>query len=111
MLGRIAVGLAALLIAFLGVAFIIAGFEIADTPTCDDVLAGKELPREGECYDGSSALRMVQTVLAVGAGGLGVLALIPGFAYAFRNIWLRSWVTMVGVAVALVAVYAIVGRI
>lgn len=111
MLGRIAVGLAALIIAFLGIAFIIAGLEIADTPTCDDVLAGKELPREGECYDGSSALRTVQTVLAIGAGGLGIAALIPGFAYAFRNIWLRKWLMMVGAAVALVAIYAIVGRV
>ena len=111
MLGRIAVGLAALVIAFLGVAFIIAGFEIADTPTCDDVFAGIEEPREGECYDGSSALRMVQTILSIAAGGLAIAAIIPGFAYAFRNIWLRRWVTLVGIAVALVAIYAIVGRL
>lgn len=111
MLARIAVGLAALVIAFLGVAFIIAGLEIADTPTCDDVLAGKELPREGECYDGSSTMRMVQTVLAIGAGGLGVLAIVPGFAFAFRNVWMRQWATMTGLAVALVALYAIAGRV
>ena len=72
---------------------------------------GKELPREGECYDGSSGMRMVQTVLAIAAGGLGILALIPAFAFAFRNIWLRRWVMMVGAAVALVAIYAIVGRL
>jgi hypothetical protein len=111
MLARIAVAIAALIIAFLGVAFIIAGLEIADTPTCEAVIAGDELPSEGECYDGSSTMRTVQTILAVGAGGLGILALIPGFAYAFRNTWLRQWMTLTGAAVVLVVIYAIAGRV
>jgi hypothetical protein len=108
---RIAVGLVALLIAFFGVAFIIAGLEIADTPTCEDVLAGKELPREGECYDGSSMQRTIQVVLGIAAGGIGVLAVIPGFAYAIRSTRLKQWATMVAVAVALVVVSVILGEL
>ncbi len=39
MWARVGVGLAALLIAFLGVAFVVAGADIAQTPTCKDVNA------------------------------------------------------------------------
>ena len=111
MLARIAVGLAALIVAFLGVAFVVAGTEINDTPTCKDVNAGIEQPREGECYDGSTARRALQTGLSIGAGAVGILALIPGLAYAIRRRWLFAFGAMVGVAVLLAIVYAIAGRV
>jgi hypothetical protein len=111
MIARIAVALAALVIAFLGVAFVIAGTEIADTPTCKDVNAGIEQPREGECFDGSTARRALQTGLSIGAGIVGILALIPGLAYAFTRRWLFAFGAMVGLAVTLAILYAIAGRI
>jgi hypothetical protein len=111
LLARIAVALAAVLIAFLGAAFVVAGVDINDTPTCKDVNAGLEQPRNGECYDGSTARRAGQTGLSVLAGVIGILALIPGLAYAIRRRWLLAFGVMVGLAVGLAALYALLGRI
>ena len=111
MLARIGIGIGALIIAFVGAAFIVAGLDIADLPTCKDVNAGVELPVDGECYDGSDARQVLQTLLCVGAGAIGVLAIVPGLAYAFRRKWLRVFGLMVAVAVGLGILYAIAGRI
>jgi hypothetical protein len=111
MLARVAVALTAVLLAFLGAAFVVAGVDIADTPTCKDVNAGLEQPRDGECYDGSTARRAGQTGLSIAAGVVGILALIPGLAYAIRRRWLLAFGVMVGMAVALAVLYALLGRI
>ncbi len=111
MWARVGVGLAALLIAFLGVAFVVAGVDIAQTPTCKDVNAGLAQPRDGDCFDGSKVRRAGQTGLSIAAGIVGILALIPGLMYAFRRRWLFAFGAMVMIAVALALLYGIAGRI
>lgn len=111
MWGRVAVGLAAVLIAFLGVAFVVAGVDVAQTPTCKDVNAGIAQPRDGECYDHAPVRRGGQAALSVAAGAIAILALIPGLMYAFRRRWLFGFGAMVMIAVALALLYGIAGRI
>lgn len=111
MWARVGAGLAAVLIAFLGVAFVVAGFDIAQTPTCKDVNAGIAQPRDGDCFNGGAIRRAGQTALSVAAGIVGILALIPGLVYAFRRRWLFAFGTMVAIAVALALLYGVAGRI
>ena len=111
MLARIAVGVGAVVVALAGVIFIVAGLDIADLPTCKDVNAGIELPVDGECYDGSDSRQVLQVLLCIGAGAVGVMAIVPGFAYAFHRKWLRPFGLMVAVAIGLGILYAIAGRI
>jgi hypothetical protein len=108
---RIAVVVVSLLLAFTGAAFVVAAAEIADTPTCRDVNRGLAEPREGECFDGSTARRAVQVGLLGASGVLAVLTLVPAIAFAARGIWLRVFALMIGAAVLLFALYALAGRV
>ncbi len=111
MAGRVGVAIATLVIVFLGVVFVVAGVDIAQTPTCKDVNAGLAQPRNGDCFDGSKVRRAAQTALSIGAGVVAILALIPGLMYVFRRRWLFSFGAMVMIAVALALLYGIAGRI
>lgn len=108
---RIAIVVAALVLAFAGGAFVVAAAEIADTPTCRDVNRALAEPRDGECFDGSTARRAVQTVLLGASGLIAMLALVPAIAFAARGIWLRTFALMLGAAILLFALYALAGRV
>ena len=112
-----AVGIAAVLLALLGAAFIAAGFDIADTPPCKEVNAaietdpGSTLANAKECYDGSTARRAGQAALSIAAGIAALLALIPGLAYAIARRWIVAFGVLVTLAVGLAILYALLGRV
>jgi len=105
------------LVALIGVAFVIAGTDIADTPPCKEVNAaiesdpGSKLANADECYDGSTARRAGQAALSIAAGIAALLALIPGLAYAFTRRGIIPFGLLVGFAVGLAVLYALLGRV
>jgi hypothetical protein len=101
----------------LGVAFVAAAFDIADTPPCKDVNAaidadpGSALANSSECYDGSTARRAGQAVLSGAAGLVAILALIPGLAYAIARRWLVAFGVLAAFSILLAVLYAVLGRV
>jgi len=104
-------------LALLGVAFVIAATDISDTPLCKDVNAAREsdpsseVANADECYDGSTARRAGQAILSGAAGIVAILALIPGLAYAFSRRMLLAWGMLVALAVLIAILYALLGRV
>ena len=80
---RIAAVVVALVFAFAGAVMIIASLDLSDGPLCDDVAAGTAVPEDGECFDVSSTMQTVKTVLTFASGIAAALVFLAGLFYAF----------------------------
>jgi drug/metabolite transporter (DMT)-like permease len=68
-----------------GALFILGGALVLDTPTCADVFAGIEEPRDDSCFDGTKDDRTIQGILGIVAGALALIGGIAAIRYARRG--------------------------
>jgi hypothetical protein len=102
----------ALALAFACAVMVIAMSEIGDTPTCDDILAGKAaLPADGECFDGSSGQKAASLVLGWPSGVLAGVAALVALYFAGTGRRGRLLLQLTGAAIALGAASILIGSL
>jgi hypothetical protein len=101
---RIAALIAALVFAFAGAVMIVAALDLADGPLCEEVAAGEALPEDGECFDVSSTMQTVKTVLTFASGIAAAVVFLSGLFCLFTARGGRIVIISAGVAVALGAI-------
>lgn len=105
---------AALVLGLLAVAFTVAAADSADIPTCDQVRSGEEPPEpDGDCADTGETANAIASVTLLIAGGSAILSAMAllGFGVSGRRPWLRRFVILLGAAVAVFALTALITRI
>lgn len=80
---RIAALIAALVFAFAGAVMIVASLDLADGPLCTDVASGEAVAEDGECFDISSSMQTVKTVLTSASGIAAAVVFLAGFVCLF----------------------------
>ncbi len=102
----------ALALAFAAAVMVIAMADIGSTPTCDDILSGKEpLPSDGECFDGSSGQKTASLVLGWPSGILAGIAGLLAFYFAATGRSGRLLMQLTGAAIALGAASILIGSL
>jgi hypothetical protein len=102
----------ALALAFACAVMVIAMADIGDTPTCDDVLAGKAaLPSDNECFDGSSTQKTISLILGWPSGILAGIAALFALYFAATGRRGRTLLQLVAVAIVLGALSIGIGSI
>jgi TRAP-type C4-dicarboxylate transport system permease small subunit len=101
---RIAALVAALVFLFAGAVMIIASLDLADGPLCSDVASGEALPEDGECFDVSSTMQTVKTVLTAASGIAAAVVVLAGLFCLFTGRGGRIVVVAAGTAIVLGAV-------
>jgi hypothetical protein len=102
----------ALALAFACAVMVIAMADIGDTPTCDDVLAGKAaLPSDNECFDGSSTQKTISLILGWPSGVLAGIAALFALYFAATGRRGRTLLQLVAVAIVLGALSIGIGSI
>jgi hypothetical protein len=96
---RIAALIAALVFLFAGAVMIIASLDLADGPLCSDVASGEAAPEDGECFDVSSTMQTVKTVLTFASGIAAAVVVLAGFFCLITGRGLR--VIMIAAAAAI----------
>lgn len=101
--GVLVIGLAAL-IGFIAFA------SIGGTDTCDAVLDGSgTLNSDGECYDGSSGLKTIVTILGFAGSVLLAVAAVMALMFTIRGRGGRPLLYTLGAGVALFGISLIIG--
>lgn len=100
--GLIVLGLAAL-IGFIAFA------DISGTTPCEDVTSFADLNSDGECYDGSSGLKTVVTIMGFIGSGLLAIAAIMSLMFAIRGRNGRQTLMVMGAGIALFGLALIIG--
>jgi TRAP-type C4-dicarboxylate transport system permease small subunit len=98
---RIAALIAALIFAFAGAVMIVASLDLADGPLCEDVAAGTALPEDGECFDISSSMQTVKTVLTFASGIAAAVVFLAGLFCLFTGRGIRVVMIAAGTAIVL----------
>lgn len=88
-----------LVLLFAGAVMFVAGSDINDTPTLQEVKDGTPL-NDGEYFDGSSTKRSVVTGLLYGAGVFAALAAIAALAFVVTG--RRGRIVLVLIAIGIV---------
>ena len=101
--------LLALALAFACAVMILVATDLSDTPTCNDVRAGVEVPKDGECYDGSSTAKTIQVVLAWPSGILAGIAALVGLFFTITGRRSRLLLQLTAAAIVLGALSILVG--
>jgi hypothetical protein len=101
---RIAALIAALVFLFAGAVMIIASLDLADGPLCKDVESGQALPEDGECFDVSSTMQTVKTVLTFASGIAAAVVVLAGLFCLITARGGRIVVIAAGAAIVLGAV-------
>ena len=102
-----AVGVVVLLFAT-AVLFIAFG-EISGLTPCDDVSSSADLNSDGECYDGSSATKIITVVLGFLGAALAAVATFLCLAFVIRGRGARPLLYAVGGAVVLTGLAFAIG--
>jgi hypothetical protein len=98
---RIAALIAALVFAFAGAVMIVASLDLADGPLCEDVAAGTALPEDGECFDVSSTMQTVKTVLTFASGIAAAVVFLAGLFCVVTGRGIRVVMVAAGAAIVL----------
>ena len=101
---RVAALVAALVYAFAGAVMIVASLDLADGPLCSDVRAGTALPEDGACFDVSSTMQTVKTVLTFASGIAAAVVFCAGLFCVITGRGARIVVVAAGAAIVLGAV-------
>lgn len=102
----------ALALAFACAVMVIAMADIGSTPTCEDVLSGAAaLPSDNECFDGSSAQKVISLVLGWPSGILAGAAALLALAFVFTGRRGALLLRLTGAAVVLGALSIGIGSI
>jgi hypothetical protein len=102
----------ALVLAFACAVMVIAMADIGSTPTCSDVRSGAAaLPSDNECFDGSSAQKVVSLVLGWPSGVLAGIAAIVALMFTFTGRRGPLLLRLTGAAVVLGALSIGIGSI
>lgn len=101
----------ALVLALGAAIMIIAMADISGTPTCEDVLAERAEPKDGECYDGSSTQKTIAVILGFAGGGVGAIGVLAALAFTFTGRRGRLVLVVTGSAVVLSGIGIGIGSI
>jgi hypothetical protein len=100
------------LVLILGAAImVIAMADISGTPTCEDVDAGRAEPKDGECYDGSSAQKTIAVILGFAGGGVGAIGALAALAFTITGRRGRLVLVLAGSAVVVSGISIGIGSI
>jgi hypothetical protein len=97
--------LMALVLGFGAAVMFVAGSEIADTPTQEQVLTGEEaLPSDGEVFDGSEGKRSFVVALLYASGVAAAVGAIAAFAFTITGRRGRPVVALTLLAIVLAGI-------
>ncbi len=108
---RLGVAVLALVLAFFAAVAVIAMADISSLTPCDDVTNLSQLNSEGECFDGSSAKKIISLILGWPGAVLAVVSVLLAIAFVIRGRGGRMLAISIGGAVVLFGLSILVGSL
>jgi len=100
-----------LVLAFGAAVMAVAAADIGKTPTCADVRSGKELPRDGKCFDGGSTKKSISVGLMWPGAAVGGLAALLALVFTVTGRNGRRLMMVIAAAIVLSGLGILIGSI
>ncbi|MCB0864708.1 MAG: hypothetical protein KDB58_03245 [Solirubrobacterales bacterium] len=106
---RVLAAIGVVVLAFVALVGFIAFADIAGTTPCDDVNSISDLNSDGECYDGSSGLKTIVTIMGFAGSALIAAAAVMSLMFAIRGRGGRPLLMVLGAGVVLFGLSLAIG--
>ncbi len=108
---RLGVAVLALVLAFCAAVAVVAMADISSLTPCDDVTSLSQLNSEGECFDGSSAKKVISLIFGWPGAILAVISVLLAIAFVIRGRGGRILAISIGGAVVLFGLSILIGSL